>query len=46
MIKKRNLERTTIRIEKERRKDKETPGRIRKRTKILERLRYMRMKRS
>ena len=33
---KRTLERTTVRIENERRKDKETPGRIRERMKILE----------
>ena len=43
---KRNLERTTVRIENERRKDKETPGRIRERMKILERIRYKRTKSS
>ena len=35
---KRTLERTTVRIENERTKDKETPGRIWKWTKILERI--------
>ena len=33
---KRTLEQTAVRIENERRKDKETPGRIGKRMKILE----------
>ena len=32
------LQRTTVRIENKRRKDKETPGRVIKRTKILQRI--------
>ena len=34
----RNLERITVRIGSKRRKDKETPGRISKRMKMLERI--------